>query len=922
MSSLIAVLRGVLLALLSGLSGVLRAVARHASVTGRLTLEGARAVGAKIAPAVGVGVSRAGGRARAAVVSLPGKTLRFLRGKVVEVLIMLVLTAGVAYFLSDSQAIRGERLACWLSDYTSEIFGAQAPLADGASFRVLVAQLDGDEDGTFTRNVVESLSKLEGIEVRELCRSLGVAPGKAMAQGVREAEEKARGWLADWHAGVLLWGGAASDDYLRLRITTPEGSAAPQLYELSKQTGFLLPASFDADFVGQLQAWLLAGLAGDPGKKISLKYSAQLIERLPLLRGLATLKGLAPEARVSAVTIYVVAYQRVILEDMLRKGEFPAVNDLKTVTAGLSREIDPVAMHNAWSMAVALEAAALMMMGDPDDLRAASQMLLELANHPSADPATAASAAQVAAIAWSALAANTQSADDMYRARDLMLQARRGGAAEDATLGPTADAAFGKAVAWLGRNLGDYAHAEEAVQAAARAAGASPMDDETGSGITSRLDYADLLAGLAIYRRDRAMLQQAIGVFETVLTKETKERWRVFYVIGLDQSLSARRALAEATGRDEDFARAVAAVEEAQEIQPHADAGRHLGLAALKGEIAIARGIAASDPTPLNGAIAELKLALKKAGVPPDALAEWCRAKSALADLVLELARMEGRAEQSTEALSIQREVVARTAKEKDPALWAVASEKLSDMMLDLAIARRDMSFAREAAAIVRDVIARVTTRSAFPVLWATNQVRLGRLLAHMGEAARDAAMLGDAEQAFRAAMTERPRDRAPALWFEAAVNAGLAETRRGEFARDAAVLADAVARLEEAAAIDIPAEHPDAQLAVRALAQARIAFARVMNDAAPALQARDDTKALLAKIDRARDVVSWAWAALHHANALIAIGTITKDAAAIAEGRALLEEIREAPGTRLGPIIQGRVAESLSAVSADVDFR
>jgi hypothetical protein len=101
----------------------------------------------------------------------------------------------------------------------------------------------------------------------------------------------------------------------------------------------------------------------------------------------------------------------------------------------------------------------------------------------------------------------------------------------------------------------------------------------------------------------------------------------------------------------------------------------------------------------------------------------------------------------------------------------------------------------------------------------------------------------------------------------------------------------------------------------VRALAQARIVLARLKRDPKPAVQARDDLKALLATVDRERAPSDWAWASLHYANAQVAAGSLTKDAAAVEAGRTLLEEVRKTAGTRLGPIIEDRVAESISAV-------
>jgi tetratricopeptide (TPR) repeat protein len=917
MSGLIAVLRGLFLALLSGLSGVAHLAARNARAVGRATAAGARAVGAKVAPAVKAGAAKAGGRAKAWFFAMPGKTFHFLRGKIVEVLIMLAITAGAAYFLSDSQAIRSERLACWLSDYSNEWFGANEPLAPEKGFRVLVAQLDGDEDGNLTRNVVLSLNGVQGVEVHELCRSLGVPPGQATAKGWRDAEEKARSWLADWHAAVIVWGMPAADDYLRLYVTTPSGSGDLQLYELSKATGFLLPASFDADFSARIQAWVLSGIDVDPKNLLSSAQTDLLIERLPQLRALASVKSKSHEARVSAAMVYFAAFQRSLVLSLRRSRTLPDLNELATVTAGLSTGIDPDKELDLWAVAVLFEnmTAALLAQNDGDAaaLRATAANYLRVAEHPKMDQWTAAAAFDFAGMARRMAAEIDGSADDMYDALSLLLRSRR--LVPPSAKGAqrvVAELSFAKTVQWLSKRVGDTTHLDEAIRSIEAALAVLPQDDDTGNVMSALVLHADLLTVSGGMRHDVATLRQAVREFEAALTPANRSDWEAYYIDGLEKLAQARLVLAGETGADEDYARAIGAFDEALRAWPREESvWRYLRLSERRGEALRQRGLAASKVEFVKTAVADLTAVLDQ-GVPRDMPLEWFSLKLTTAIALWDISKLEHSDARNTKSVAILRDVVARMAREKNEQLWVQGSNSLVDALIDSALARREAAMLREAAAILRDVMAQVTTRERMLAVWATNQYRLGTVLEHLAEMTRDAAVLADAEDAFRQSMAGRPRAEVPAYWLQAATNAGIVQARRGEVTGNVALVQGAIATFEEALAVPSPYDNMKA-VPTRGLAMARTVLSRLTNDPAPAIKARDDMQTVLLRLDKERQTYDWAWTALRHADAAITVGSMANDPLAVGEAVRRLGEVRQRALALGVPMLVAGVDEALA---------
>lgn len=877
---------------------VLAALVRNAAASARLTGVGARALGQKLLPAVKAGAAGAASGVKKSFFALPGQILKTVRGKLVEVVITIALTAGIAYWISDAQVIRSEPIACWLSDKSNEWFGAAEPMAPGAGFRVLVAQLDGDKDGTLTRNVALSLQDVKGLEVRELCGSLGVPNGVSMAQGWRDAEVKAREWLASWHADVIVWGtpGPTSTNSVRLYVTTPTGSAGLKRYDMREEDGYLLSAAFGQDFVAQVQASVLSGLEVD-ADGLPVKYSELLFERLPQLRTLALAHAWSPETNRSAAMLYFVALQRVALEDARRDRKRVKLEDALPVVDGLAAGLDPNTQGNEWAGATLLEASVKVFIHAPNDnidgLIATAALFDRVAKMPNIDPQAAPTALIGSATTWEFVARIKHSSDDMRRALSYLDEARRLNAGSEA-FAATASSTFARVVQWLVRETGDTSRLEEAVAAAAAALKASNRltDGEDGGWTNTTLQLADLHVFLAAKTGDEALHRRAIAAFDSVLTPQTLKSWRAYYVMGLDHRLDALEALANATGKDADYARAVADAAEARSLIPRKEnPHRYLTLSKRFGRLSADRGAAANDARLVKAAIADLNAVLDGASQETD-LVDWCALKATLAQAMWSLARIEKSDAGHDAAIQTMREAET-AARRAGPQLVSQFRAQRARMLNDLAFEREAPALARESSDLFRAILADPALKVQAPDLWAGYQVELGRSLMDAADLSRDAGMFGAAAAAFKAALGERTRERGVEAWLQATVLQATALVRQGEMTGGRAALEEAVTLSDEAKGAALPANHPDIVRAARVRAQAQTALALVNKDATLAASVRAEMKATLDGINRNAQRADWAWTRLRYGAASLVVGALGNDSAATAEGVAAIIEAR-----------------------------
>ena len=122
--------------------------------------------------------------------------------------------------------------------------------ASGKLFAILVANLEGDKDGSQTRHIRNSLITQFGqqsqIDVLFRDETLAMPFGNLRAE-LSEAEKHGQKWLKQQRANVLVWGEVgASDKVLRLRFLSQSGDGGgTKAYRLNEVLE--LPANFNAD---------------------------------------------------------------------------------------------------------------------------------------------------------------------------------------------------------------------------------------------------------------------------------------------------------------------------------------------------------------------------------------------------------------------------------------------------------------------------------------------------------------------------------------------------------------------------------------------------------------------------------------------------------------------------------------------------
>jgi hypothetical protein len=78
--------------------------------------------------------------------------------------------------------------------------------ARGSHFAVLVADLEGDEDGRQTRHVRNALQDEQGFEVHLIGRRLAIEDLGNQTEALLAAERRGRAWLDEFNGDVLVWG--------------------------------------------------------------------------------------------------------------------------------------------------------------------------------------------------------------------------------------------------------------------------------------------------------------------------------------------------------------------------------------------------------------------------------------------------------------------------------------------------------------------------------------------------------------------------------------------------------------------------------------------------------------------------------------------------------------------------------------------
>jgi tetratricopeptide (TPR) repeat protein len=176
-----------------------------------------------------------------------------------------------------------------------------AEKATGTHFAVLVADLEGDDEGrTQTHLLAESLHDTGGLEVIKMGRKLSDSDPGSTAWLREKAEKTGRGWLDEHKADVLVWGQVVSDHLVLHFLSCEEGVGGNR--ESAQRFGeeLTLPRNFEKALGVQLVAVALSQIALVPEKQGEYLVSLlrPVVTKLEsLLAGRAAM--LPPEQRAS-----------------------------------------------------------------------------------------------------------------------------------------------------------------------------------------------------------------------------------------------------------------------------------------------------------------------------------------------------------------------------------------------------------------------------------------------------------------------------------------------------------------------------------------------------------------------------------------------------------------------------------------------
>ena len=118
-------------------------------------------------------------------------------------LVVLTLLVALAYAYTN-----WDKVKTWpgMASVVAYLSRHPVPHADPNRFSVLVAHLENDEKGEHERLIVEALKEFEGVQVLKLDRTISLEESTVPEEMEKRGQEKARRYLQDSGASVLIWG--------------------------------------------------------------------------------------------------------------------------------------------------------------------------------------------------------------------------------------------------------------------------------------------------------------------------------------------------------------------------------------------------------------------------------------------------------------------------------------------------------------------------------------------------------------------------------------------------------------------------------------------------------------------------------------------------------------------------------------------
>jgi tetratricopeptide (TPR) repeat protein len=198
---------------------------------------------------------------------------KWLLGGVVALLgaIALAIYQGLLGGITDATKPLASRTVNSVLNWVDDTFPPRLPQADkNAALAILMAQLEGDGDGSQSRYVHQSLvraldltGKGRQIQVLEAGRMLKLGTARDLWRQREAAEVMGRAWLKQSGAGLLIWGEVAGrDKVLRINFLPSEGKTAIRTNESYLLTDrFELSSDFGEDLGIVIVARVAAPLA-------------------------------------------------------------------------------------------------------------------------------------------------------------------------------------------------------------------------------------------------------------------------------------------------------------------------------------------------------------------------------------------------------------------------------------------------------------------------------------------------------------------------------------------------------------------------------------------------------------------------------------------------------------------------------------
>lgn len=203
------------------------------------------------------------------------------------------------------------------------------------------------------------------------------------------------------------------------------------------------------------------------------------------------------------------------------------------------------------------------------------------------------------------------------------------------------------------------------------------------------------------------------------------------------------------------------------------------------------------DKTGFTASIAHFRAMLTKLD-SFDQTVPWAATQQRLARAINGLARQQGDARLTRQAIEIYRTVLDDLTQKQAPALWAAIQSRFGEALTTLGDAEDDAAMLEEGVAAFRASLSAME-RSAMPAEWTRLNFELGKAYVALGLRASGAAALEAAINAFKRVLDDWQQSGRPLEWAEVQDRIGAALCGLAGYYREPVVLEEAIAAFDAA---------------------------------------------------------------------------------------------------------------------------